>query len=62
MHDSNLSDRLPDDPLGDENLDHRLMERLHGGDHAAATAIYVLCRSAARRRPPAYAGRLADSL
>jgi len=57
MHDSNLSDRLSDDALGDEIFDHRLMERLHGGDHDAATAIYMRYADrllgVARRHTPA---------
>lgn len=31
----------PSDFLGDEVLDELLMQRLHSGDHSAATAIYV---------------------
>jgi RNA polymerase sigma-70 factor (ECF subfamily) len=57
MHDLTASDRLPDGPLGDDCLDRLLLERLHHGDHDAATAIYVRYADRllglARRRTPA---------
>jgi len=41
MNDGTASDRLAGEALDDEAFDHCLMERLHQGDHDAATAIYM---------------------